>query len=242
MSKIKVNSIEAATGSTVTLPSGQTLDLSSGTVTLPNSSVNLTTKVTGTLPVANGGTGLTTLGSASQVLRVNSGATALEFGTLASGILQVKQTYKTDTFNTSASTLTDVTGLSVTITPTLSSSKILVFVHVAGAARASAGGNVRLLRGSTQIGLADAASNRSLSSLSGNLWITSDHDAARSMCTMFLDAPATTSSTTYKIQVKNGTGAATNINRTNNDTDSEDTPGRMTSSITVFEIASSILT
>ena len=83
MSKIKVNSIEAATGSTVTLPSGQTLDLSSGTVTLPNSSVNLTTKVTGTLPVANGGTGLTTLGSASQVLRVNSGATALEFATPA---------------------------------------------------------------------------------------------------------------------------------------------------------------
>jgi hypothetical protein len=85
MSKIKVNSIEAATGSTVTLPSGQTLDLSSGTVTLPNSSVNLTTKVTGTLPVANGGTGLTTLGSASQVLRVNSGATALEFGTVSAG-------------------------------------------------------------------------------------------------------------------------------------------------------------
>jgi hypothetical protein len=84
MSKIKVNSIEAATGSTVTLPSGQTLDLSSGTVTLPNSSVNLTTKVTGTLPVANGGTGLTTLGSASQVLRVNSGATALEFATITS--------------------------------------------------------------------------------------------------------------------------------------------------------------
>jgi hypothetical protein len=84
MSKIKVNSIEAATGTTVTLPSGQTLDLSSGTVTLPNSSVNLTTKVTGTLPVANGGTGLTTLGSASQVLRVNSGATALEFAAVSS--------------------------------------------------------------------------------------------------------------------------------------------------------------
>ena len=92
MSKIKVNSIEAATGSTVTLPSGQTLDLSSGTVTLPNSSVNLTTKVTGTLPVANGGTGLTTLGSASQVLRVNSGATALEFAALSSDFVLLATT------------------------------------------------------------------------------------------------------------------------------------------------------
>jgi len=83
-SKIQVDQIAGATGSTVTLPSGQTLDLSSGTVTLPNSAVNLTTKVTGTLPVANGGTGLTSLGTASQVLRVNSGATALEFGTVSS--------------------------------------------------------------------------------------------------------------------------------------------------------------
>jgi hypothetical protein len=37
------------------------------------------------LPVANGGTGLTTLGSASQVLRVNSGATALEFAAVGGG-------------------------------------------------------------------------------------------------------------------------------------------------------------
>ena len=84
-SKIQVDQIAGATGSTVTLPSGQTLDLSSGTVTLPNSAVNLTTKVTGTLPVANGGTGITALGTASQVLRVNSGATALEFATPSAG-------------------------------------------------------------------------------------------------------------------------------------------------------------
>ena len=81
-SKIQVDQIAGATGSTVTLPSGQTLDLSSGTVTLPNSAVNLTTKVTGTLPVANGGTGITALGTAGQALKVNSGATALEFGTV----------------------------------------------------------------------------------------------------------------------------------------------------------------
>jgi hypothetical protein len=36
-------------------------------------------QVTGTLPIANGGTGLSTLGTAGQVLAVNSGATALEY-------------------------------------------------------------------------------------------------------------------------------------------------------------------
>jgi hypothetical protein len=57
---------------------------------IANSTINLTTKVTGTLPLTNGGTGLSTLGTASQVLRVNSGATALEFATPSGGkILQV---------------------------------------------------------------------------------------------------------------------------------------------------------
>jgi hypothetical protein len=96
MSKIKVNSIEAATGSTITIPSGQTLDISSTTLTLPSTVVTTTgtqtltnktigvSQLSGTLPVANGGTGLTTLGSATQVLRVNSGATALEFGSVSS--------------------------------------------------------------------------------------------------------------------------------------------------------------
>ena len=42
MSKIKVNSIEAATGSTITIPSGQTLDISSTTLTLPSTLVTTT--------------------------------------------------------------------------------------------------------------------------------------------------------------------------------------------------------
>ena len=55
---------------------------SSGNLTLGGtlSGVSLTTQVTGTLPIANGGTNLTTLGTAGQALVVNSGATALEYG------------------------------------------------------------------------------------------------------------------------------------------------------------------
>jgi hypothetical protein len=55
---------------------------SSGNLTLGGAltGVNLGTQVTGTLPIANGGTGLTTLGTAGQALVVNSGATALEYG------------------------------------------------------------------------------------------------------------------------------------------------------------------
>jgi len=46
---------------------------------IANSTINLTTKVTGTLPLTNGGTGLSTLGTAAQELRVNSGATGREY-------------------------------------------------------------------------------------------------------------------------------------------------------------------
>ena len=44
----------------------------------------------GTLPIARGGTGLTSLGSAGQALKVNSGANGLEFGTIAQKIVDIK--------------------------------------------------------------------------------------------------------------------------------------------------------
>lgn len=129
-SKIQVDQIAGATGSTVTLPSGQTLDLSSGTVTLPNSSVNLTTKVTGTLPVANGGTGLTSLGTAGQVIKVNSGATGLEFGTAPSGkLLAVYYNQWVDQYTvtgTSPITIYDAPNLTLAST----ASKVLILADL----------------------------------------------------------------------------------------------------------------
>lgn len=133
-SKIQVDQIAGATGNTVTLPSGQTLDLSSGTVTLPNSAVNLTTKVTGTLPVANGGTGITALGTAGQALKVNSGATGLEFGTISSGLLQVKTFRKISGWSSgnNGTNRVEVAPFdgSASITPTSTSSLIMVYIHI----------------------------------------------------------------------------------------------------------------
>ncbi len=50
------------------------------------------TERTGTLPVGNGGTGLTALGTAGQVLRVNSGVSANEYATLPAGSTDEIQT------------------------------------------------------------------------------------------------------------------------------------------------------
>ena len=63
------------------ITSAKIVDATIANADIANSTINLTTKVTGTLPVANGGTGLAALGTAAQELRVNGGATALEYYT-----------------------------------------------------------------------------------------------------------------------------------------------------------------
>ena len=50
-------------------------------------------------------------------------------GLPAGSVLQVVQDVKLDTFTTSSTSFTDVTGLSVDITPSSTSSKVLVLVH-----------------------------------------------------------------------------------------------------------------
>jgi hypothetical protein len=79
MSKIKVNEIEKASGSGITIPTGTSFTITDG---LASSSLP-------TVPVTKGGTGLTSLGSANQVLRTNSSANALEFGTIASDFVHI---------------------------------------------------------------------------------------------------------------------------------------------------------
>ena len=65
------------------ITSAKIVDATIANADIANSTIDLTAKVTGTLPTSKGGTGLATIGTASQLLRVNSGATALEFATVS---------------------------------------------------------------------------------------------------------------------------------------------------------------
>ena len=77
------------TGSAGTLTTGRTISLTgdvSGTSAAFDGSGNLSFSTTlATVPVSKGGTGLTGVGTALQVLRTNAGATALEWGTASGG-------------------------------------------------------------------------------------------------------------------------------------------------------------
>jgi hypothetical protein len=148
--------------------------------------------------------------------------------------VQVKQTVKTDTFTMASTTFADITGLSVSITPTSASNKILVFAHVntVGTVTTSSSG-IRLVRDSTPISVGDAAGSRvqvSGGSNYGNFGVTITGDDV-----IFLDSPATTSSVTYKVQIQAYSSTAY-VNRS--PVDSNDPAYyRTVSSITLMEIS-----
>lgn len=157
-------------------------------------------------------------------------------------VLQVVSTTKTDTFSTASTSYTDITGLSVAITPTMVNSKILVIASVVGCTGASlteGPSGLRLVRGSTAIGVGDTASNRTLTSFAS---ISDSLDYSRLNFTYFprqvvavhLDSPAATTSTTYKVQML-VTASTGYINRGATDTDTSSFI-RGASSITAIEV------
>jgi len=153
------------------------------------------------------------------------------------GIIQMKQTVKTDAFSTTSTSAVDVTGLSVSITPTSTSSKILVTYDVKASCE-----NVQmsffLLRDSTNIYRGDqVGSNRTrTSSVIGGIPDPSEANRTpQQMHVMFIDSPATTSAITYKIQCQLNTGDGY-VNRARDDTDNVYRT-RTASSITVMEVS-----
>ena len=147
------------------------------------------------------------------------------------GIIQVIQSVKTDTFSTSSGSFVD-TGLSVTISPSSSSNKVLVIVDLMVGSDNDSQCMFLLRRGSTSINFGDNDGSRSqnFAEIGG----AEDYDQT-SCSTHFLDSPATTSATTYKVQMR-VTGSTHFLNRSQSDSNNSN-ESRTTSSITVMEVS-----
>jgi len=153
------------------------------------------------------------------------------------GIIQIKQAFKGNTFTTTSGSFVDVTGLSVSITPTSTSSKILVKVNVCGQGRPGQARNIpRLVRDSTAIGNSTDPGNRIAGF--GQMYDGGDGTNVVTNSIEFLDSPATTSAVTYKVQIVNGNnnGDVMCINRSYDDVNSG-TNHRYSSCITVMEVS-----
>ena len=118
------------------------------------------------------------------------------------GIVQVKCTTKQDMFTTSSTSFVDVTGLSASIT-TIGSNKVKVTALVNVSAPHD-GYNVymKLLRGSTDIGLGDALGSMTRCSAAG-YWASDGTDdySPHGLMTHLLDSPSA-GTHTYKIQIQ----------------------------------------
>ena len=147
-------------------------------------------------------------------------------------------TTSTTTTVTTAGTFYDITGLSISITPTSATSKIMIWGQVSVGLDQNNIITFRLVRDSTAVGVGTSASLRQAASAGvyyGSAVMTSG--AAQYPVPMqFLDSPATTSATTYKIQTgSNANGQVVYINRSFLDTD-QNSQFRGVSTITVMEV------
>jgi hypothetical protein len=174
-------------------------------------------------------------GTTVLTLPAVSGNVLTDTSPKAGNVLQVVNAIKTDTSSTSSTSYSDISGLSVSITPTSSSSKILVLVNVDGS-NDNGGLAIQLVRNSTAIAVGTAASGNQLNVTLANYYNNTDPNSHRSSGITFLDSPATTSATTYKLQFRIGTSGNGYVNRSSG-TDNAAYNMYAVSTITVMEIA-----
>ena len=160
----------------------------------------------------------------------------------AGNILQVVQNHIVTTQSDvlTENTQATISGFSQSITPTYSSSKILIRIRWNGELSVTNNQNIvfRILRDNVAIGLPASASQRNLgiSGLSQGYWDSDANSTQDNAWVEYLDSPGTTSSITYKLAVISSTAGTLFTNRTGSDTD---TPAgeRLTGGITLMEVA-----
>jgi len=168
------------------------------------------------MPIAINGSGTVTGISAGGISDTKAVADA---AMPAGAILQVVQVEKTDTFSSNSDTFTDLTGLSATITPSATSSKILFSATLCFGMSADGYGSGRLVRDSTPLGVASADGNRTVCGFAMQMNLNANNKLY-TLTYQYLDSPNTTSATTYKLQGRTYTGDSRyfTINRTQLDT------------------------
>jgi len=243
-SKIKVDQILGSTGSTITVPTGQTLTLTDGlavaslpTVTVAKGGTNLTSFAAGDTLYATGSTTLAKLtkGSAADVLTMNSGATAPEWAAAAGGgkIGQVLTIQNTDVESTTSTSYATIPDLSISITPAATSSKIWVISSLQ-LSRLPNHTKYQLFRDTTAIGEGDAAGSRTQASFATFEGGDSNSYACFPNAFTWLDSPSTTSAVAYTWKWIT-TGGTLYLNRSEDDSDHSNYP-RCPSSVTVMEV------
>jgi hypothetical protein len=168
-------------------------------------------------------------------------ATLLTSNTSTGKILQVVQAAKTDTASTTSGTYVTISGLSVNITPSATSSKILVIADVKAGNDGGNGYYLQIVRDSTAIYVGDAATGKQqcIQQTYGGGDTGEGLYGMAKMGGTFLDSPNTTSQVTYAVQFLRLGGNSPQtlyVNRVGSESAGQYV-GRAASSITAIEVA-----
>jgi len=175
----------------------------------------IATKATAALPTTTTGSGnvvLSTsptlvtpaLGTPSALVLTN--ATGLGYAALPTGsILQVVQSTSTTAFSTSSGTMV-ATGISASITPKFSTSKILVRI-TAQVAASAAGAGIAIYRATTSIWSPNTNDGSGFYGIYPGIICLNNLE--------YLDSPATTSSTTYNLYLASRSGLSSAVGTNN---------------------------
>jgi len=231
-----------AMNSGATAPDWGSVDLTVlPTITVGKGGTNLTSFTAGDVLYATGSTTLAKLAKpgtpADEVLTFATGASAPSWVAAAGGgkIGQVLTAIKADTQTFTSVSWVDITDLTMAITPSATSSKILWNFSISTSG-AVLGISVKIVYGTgselTTQAIGDARGSRRQST--GPSVKNPHTDTSLMSVMMGLDAPNTTSATTYKVQLYTASG--TNyVNRTSDDSDTNVFPLPI-SSLTVMEV------
>ena len=132
-----------------------------------------------------------------------SAITALPAAITTGKVLQTISTAKLDTTSTTSNSFSDISGMSLSITPAATTSKILIFVQTFICGGSTANQPINLLRGSTTLGVANSSDYTMPFRQSAD---AQNQYQMFGLSTTFLDSPSTTSATTYKLQWKTNSG------------------------------------
>jgi len=206
MSEIRVTDIKGEDGSAA-------VNFSKG--------INISSGVCTATSFSGSGANLTSLpaGQLTGALPAISGANLTG---IVSGILQLKQV-KTTAYVTSGSSWTDITGLSIAITPTAATTQMMLIPNI----------STYHASGSTQYTIKIVSSNSTIEYVCGDFW-SPGSGVSGNITQFYLDDHNTTNAITYKIQHKHYSGSG-GINK--------DWSGNLNgvSTFTVIELDSSVI-
>ena len=150
-------------------------------------------------------------GTANYFLKTD-GSAQLSWATAGGKILQLVQGTKTSEASTTSTSFTD-SGITVNITPSVSTSKVLVLAMVHVSTSDSSAVYLQLVRGSTNIIQGDSSGSMTRCTFGTQNLV--EHETIHNVMLSYIDSPSTTSETTYKVQYKSRDSNTAYINRQN---------------------------